>query len=72
VNDLENAKEIWDTLHIAHEENMMTKITKMEVVEGELGWFTMKEGLRATRNVKQAQVPGEPSSQLREHNIVGP
>jgi hypothetical protein len=36
--------EIWDTLKIAHEGNVMTKITKMELVEGELERFTMKRG----------------------------
>jgi hypothetical protein len=42
VNVLENVKEIWDTLCIAHEGNLMTKVTKMEVIEGELGRFAMK------------------------------
>jgi hypothetical protein len=41
---LENTKEIWDTLCIAHEGTLMTKITKMEVIKGELRNFTMKRG----------------------------
>jgi hypothetical protein len=44
ANGLENAKEIWDTLKIAHEGNIMTKVTKMELIESELGRFAMKRG----------------------------
>jgi hypothetical protein len=44
VSGLGNAKEIWDTLKIAHEENDMTMITKMELIKGELGRFAMKRG----------------------------
>jgi hypothetical protein len=43
VNGLENGKEIWDTLKILHEGNLMTKVTKMELFEGELGRFAMKK-----------------------------
>jgi hypothetical protein len=41
---LENVKEIWDTLKIAHEGNFMTRVTKMEAIEGELERFDMKRG----------------------------
>jgi hypothetical protein len=41
---LENAKEIWDTLNIFHEGNDAIRITKMELVEGEMGRFSMKRG----------------------------
>jgi hypothetical protein len=44
VSGLEKAKEIWDTLKIAHEGNNITMITKMKLVEGELGRFAMKRG----------------------------
>jgi hypothetical protein len=37
VNGLDNTKEIWDTLKMFHEGNDITTITKMELVEGELG-----------------------------------
>jgi hypothetical protein len=40
VSGLDNAKQIWDTLKISHEGNDTTMITKMELVEGELGRFT--------------------------------
>jgi hypothetical protein len=39
---LDNAKQIWDTLKISHESNDATMNTKMELVEGELGRFTIK------------------------------
>jgi hypothetical protein len=41
VSGLDNAKQIWDTLKISHEGNDATIITKIELVEGELGRFTM-------------------------------
>jgi hypothetical protein len=44
VNDLDNAKQIWDTLKISHEGNDVTMITKMKLVEGELGRFAMCRG----------------------------
>jgi hypothetical protein len=45
---LDNAKQIWDTLKISHEGNDATMITKMELVEGELGRFAMKMGVEPT------------------------
>jgi hypothetical protein len=45
---LDNAKDIWDTHKITHEGNDATMITKMELVEGELGWFAMKRGKEPT------------------------
>jgi hypothetical protein len=41
VSGLDNTKQIWDTLKISHEGNDATMITKMELVEGELGRFAM-------------------------------
>jgi hypothetical protein len=48
VNDLNYSKQIWDTLKISHEGNDSTMITKMELVEGELGRFAMKRGEEPT------------------------
>jgi hypothetical protein len=48
VSGLDNAKQIWDTLKISHEGNDATMITKMELVEGELGMFAMKRGEELT------------------------
>jgi hypothetical protein len=48
VSGLDNAKQILDTLKISHEGNDATMITKMELVEGELGRFAMKRGEEPT------------------------
>jgi hypothetical protein len=37
VQGLKSAKEIWDVLKTAHEGDEVTKITKRETIEGELG-----------------------------------
>jgi hypothetical protein len=44
VSGLDNAKQIWDTLKISHEGNNVTMLTKMELVEGELGRFAVIRG----------------------------
>jgi hypothetical protein len=49
VNDLDNAKQIWDTLKISHEGNDATMITKMELVEGDLRRFVMIRGEEPTQ-----------------------
>jgi hypothetical protein len=48
VSGLDNAKQIWDMLKISHVENDATMITKMELIEGELGRFAMKRGEEPT------------------------
>jgi hypothetical protein len=49
VSGLDNAKQIWDTLKISHEGNDATMITKMGLVEGELGRFAMIRGEEPTQ-----------------------
>jgi hypothetical protein len=44
VQGLRNAKEIWDVLKTTHEGDMVTKITKRETIEGELGRFVLNKG----------------------------
>jgi hypothetical protein len=44
LNGLETAKDIWDTLNTANESDKITKITKRELLEGELSRFTMLKG----------------------------
>jgi hypothetical protein len=44
VQGLKSAKEIWDVLKTAHEGDEVTKITKRETIEGELGRFMLNEG----------------------------
>jgi hypothetical protein len=44
VQGLKSAREIWDVLKTAHEGDEVTKITKRETIEGELGRFILNQG----------------------------
>jgi hypothetical protein len=44
VQGMKSAKEIWDVLKTAHEGDEVTKITKRETIEGELGRFMLHQG----------------------------
>jgi hypothetical protein len=44
VQGLRSAKEIWDVLKTAHEGDEVTKITKREMIEEELGRFILNQG----------------------------
>jgi hypothetical protein len=44
VQGLKGAKEIWDVLKTAHKGDEVTKITKREMIEGELGRFVLNKG----------------------------
>jgi hypothetical protein len=44
VQGLKSAKEIWDVLKTVHEGDKVTKITKRETIEGELGQFMLNQG----------------------------
>jgi hypothetical protein len=44
VQGLKSAKEIWDVLKTAHEGDEVTKITKREMIEGELSRFVLNKG----------------------------
>jgi hypothetical protein len=44
VQGLKSAKDIWDVLKTAHKGDEVTKITKRETVEGELGRFQLNQG----------------------------
>jgi hypothetical protein len=44
VQGLKSAKETWDVLKTAHEGDEVTKITKRETIEGELGRFVLNQG----------------------------
>jgi hypothetical protein len=44
VQGLKSAKEIWDVLKTAHKGDEVTKITKRETIEGELGRFVLNKG----------------------------
>jgi hypothetical protein len=44
VQGLKSANEIWDVLKTAHEGDEVTKITKRETIEGELGRCVLHQG----------------------------
>ena len=44
MQGLKSAKEIWDVLKTTHEGDKVTKITKRETIEGELGRFRLHQG----------------------------
>jgi hypothetical protein len=44
VQGLKTAKEIWDILKTVHEGDEVTKITKRETIEEELGRFVLNKG----------------------------
>jgi hypothetical protein len=44
VQGLKSAKEIWDVLKTTHEGDEVTKITKREMIEGELSRFMLNQG----------------------------
>jgi hypothetical protein len=44
VQGLKSAKEIWDVLKTTHEGDKVTKITKREMIDGELGRFVLNKG----------------------------
>jgi hypothetical protein len=44
VQGLKSAKEIWDVLKTTHEGDEVTKITKWEMIEEELGRFVLNQG----------------------------
>jgi hypothetical protein len=60
LQGLKMAKEIWDVLKTAHEGDKVTKITKWETIEGELGRFVLNQG---------EEPQGESSAQPREHKM---
>jgi hypothetical protein len=47
LHGLETTKDIWDVLKTAHEGDEVTRITKRETIEGELGRFMLNQGEEA-------------------------
>jgi hypothetical protein len=75
VDDLENAKEIRNTLKVAHEGNKMTRITEMEPIEGEHGRFAIKNGegpQEIYNNLKSLvnQVHNYGNKKWMEHEVI--
>jgi hypothetical protein len=75
VSGLDNAKQIWDTLKISHEGNDVTMLTKMELVEGELGRFAMIRGEEPTQTYNRLKtlinkIRSYGSTRWTDHDIV--
>jgi hypothetical protein len=75
ASDLDNAKHIWDTLKISHEGNDVTMLTKMELVEGELGRFAMIKGEEPTQTYNRLKtlvnkIRSYGSTRWTDHNVV--
>jgi hypothetical protein len=75
VSGLDNAKQIWDTLKISHEGNDTTMITKMELVEGELGRFTMIREEEPTQTYNRLKtlvnkIRSYESTRWTDHDVV--
>jgi hypothetical protein len=75
VSGLYNDKEIWDTLKITHVGNDMTMITKMELIEGELGRFAMKRGEEPQETYNRLktlvnQIRNYRSTRWKDHDVV--
>jgi hypothetical protein len=75
VSGLDNAKQIWDTLKISHEGNDATMITKMELVEGELGRFAMIRGEEPTQIYNRLKtlvnkIRSYESTRWTDHDVV--
>jgi hypothetical protein len=75
VSGLDNAKQIWDTLRISHEGNDVTMLTKMELVEGELGRFAMIRGEEPTQTYNRLKtlvnkIRSYGSTRWMDHDVV--
>src|SRR6187455_3456524 len=75
VSGLDNAKQIWDTLKISHEGNNVTLLTKMELVEGELGRFAMIRGEEPTQTYNRLKtlinkIRSYGSTRWTDHDVV--
>jgi hypothetical protein len=72
---LDNAKQIWDTLKISHEGNDATIITKIELVQGELGRFALKRGEEPTETYNRLEtlvnkIRSYGSTSWTDHDVV--
>jgi hypothetical protein len=75
VSGLDNAKQIWGTLKISHEGNDVTMLTKMELVEGELGRFVMIRGEEPTQTYNRLKtlvnkIRSYGSTRWTDHDVV--
>jgi hypothetical protein len=74
VSGLDNAKQIWDTLKIS-QGNDVTMLTKMDLVEGELGRFAMIRGQEPTQTYNRLKtlvnkIRSYGSTRWTDHDVV--
>jgi hypothetical protein len=67
VEGLNSAKEIWDVLKTTHEGDEVTKNTKRETIEGELGRFILNQGEEPQAMYNRLKTFSQSSAQPREH-----
>jgi hypothetical protein len=75
VQWLKNAKEIWDVLKTAHKGDEVTKITKQEMIKGELDRFVLNKGEEAQAMYNRLktmvnQVRNLRSTKWDDHEVV--
>jgi hypothetical protein len=75
VSGLDNAKQIWYSLKISHEGNDAAMITKMELVEGELGRFAMIRGEEPTQTYNRLKtlvnkIRSYGSTRWTDHDVI--
>jgi hypothetical protein len=75
VSGFDNTKQIWDSLKISHEGNDTTMITKMELVEAELGRFAMIRGEEPTPTYNRLKtlvnkIRSYRSTRWMDHDVV--
>jgi hypothetical protein len=75
VSGLDNAKQIWDTLKISHKGNGATMVTKMELMEGELGRFAMIRGEEPTQTYNRLKtlinkIRSYGSTRWTDHDVI--
>jgi hypothetical protein len=75
VQVFKSAKEIWDILKMMHKGDEVTKITKHEMIEGEIGQFVLNKGeeLQAMSNRLKTmvnQVRNLGSTKWDDHEMV--
>jgi hypothetical protein len=75
VSGLDNTKKIWDTLKISHEGNDVTMLTKLDLLEGELGRFAMIRGEEPTQTYNRLKtlvnkIRSYGSTRWTDHDVV--
>ena len=75
VDGLEEAKQIWDTLQVAHEGTTSVRESKIELLEGKLGRFVMEDdetpqAMYDRMMVLVNKIRGLGSEEIDDHKVV--